>query len=170
MNLLKDPLRPVYFKYLSAAFGSAMITSVYSIVDMAMVGQYQGPDGTAALAVIAPIWNVIFSLGLLMGIGGSVLFSTVKGQRDAHPKDANAYFTVAVAGSVVLAAIVWLALLFCAFSVPTIHYFPLPKPIWCLLNGRCRFFCSTKCWQLFCVTTKIRFLPPSGCCPVGSLI
>ena len=50
MNLLKDPLRPVYFKYLSAAFGSAMITSVYSIVDMAMVGQYQGPDGTAALA------------------------------------------------------------------------------------------------------------------------
>lgn len=83
MNLLKDPLRPVYFKYLSAAFGSTMITSVYSIVDMAMVGQYQRPDGTAALAVIAPIWNVIFSLGLLMGIGGSVLFSTVKGQRDA---------------------------------------------------------------------------------------
>ena len=120
MNLLKDPLRPVYFKYLSAAFGSAMITSVYSIVDMAMVGQYQGPDGTAALAVIAPIWNVIFSLGLLMGIGGSVLFSTVKGQRDTNPKDANAYFTVAVAGSVVLAAIVWLALLF--FEAPSLRF------------------------------------------------
>lgn len=24
-----------------------------------MVGQYQGPDGTAALAVVAPIWNII---------------------------------------------------------------------------------------------------------------
>lgn len=33
-----------------------------------MVGQYQGPDGTAALAVVAPVWNVIYSLGLLMGI------------------------------------------------------------------------------------------------------
>jgi Na+-driven multidrug efflux pump len=32
-----------------------MITSVYSLVDMAMVGQYQGPDGTAALAVVAPV-------------------------------------------------------------------------------------------------------------------
>lgn len=49
MDLLTGKIRPIYFKYLSAAFGSAMITSVYSIVDMAMVGQYQGPDGTAAL-------------------------------------------------------------------------------------------------------------------------
>ncbi len=56
------------FKYLSAAFGSAMITSVYSIVDTAMVGQYHGPEGTAALAVVAPVWNIIYSLGLLMGI------------------------------------------------------------------------------------------------------
>lgn len=59
MDLLTGKIRPIYFKYLSAAFGSAMITSVYSIVDMAMVGQYQGPDGTAALAVVAPIWNII---------------------------------------------------------------------------------------------------------------
>ena len=51
MDLLTGKIRPIYFKYLSAAFGSAMITSVYSIVDMAMVGQYQGPDGTAALAL-----------------------------------------------------------------------------------------------------------------------
>ena len=38
-----------------------------------MVGQYQGPTGTAALAVVAPVWNIIYSLGLLTGIGGSVL-------------------------------------------------------------------------------------------------
>ena len=55
----------------------------YNIVDMAMVGQYQGPDGTAALAVVAPIWNIIYSLGLLMGIGGSVIFST-SGQTGAQ--------------------------------------------------------------------------------------
>ena len=65
---------------LLAAFGSALITSIYSIVDMAMVRQYHGPQGTAALAVVAPIWNIIYSLGLLMGIGGSVLFSTIRGR------------------------------------------------------------------------------------------
>ena len=79
MDFLKGNIKTLYFKYLAAAFGSALITSVYSIVDMAMVGQYQGPEGTAALAVVAPIWNIIFSLGLLMGIGGSVIFSTIKG-------------------------------------------------------------------------------------------
>ena len=50
------------------------ISSIYGIVDMAIVGQYQGPDGTAALAVVAPVWNIIYSLGLLTGIGGSVLY------------------------------------------------------------------------------------------------
>ena len=74
MNLLTDSIRPLYFRYLAAAFGSALISSIYGIVDMAMVGQYQGPDGTAALAVVAPVWNIIYSFGLLAGIGGSVLF------------------------------------------------------------------------------------------------
>lgn len=81
MDFLNGKIRPMYFKYLGAAFGSSFISSIYGVVDMAMVGQYQGPDGTAALAVVSPIWNIIYSLGLLMGIGGSVLFSTLRGSR-----------------------------------------------------------------------------------------
>lgn len=46
MDLLNGRIKPLYFKYLSAAFGSALISSIYGMVDMAMVGQYQGPDGT----------------------------------------------------------------------------------------------------------------------------
>ena len=83
MNFLTDKIRPIYFKYLAAAFGSALITSIYGVVDAAMVGQYQGPTGTAALAVVAPVWNIIYSLGLLTGIGGSVLFGAAKGRQDA---------------------------------------------------------------------------------------
>ena len=55
MDLLCGNIKTLYFKYLSAAFGSALISSIYGIVDMAMVGQYQGPDGTAALAWIGLI-------------------------------------------------------------------------------------------------------------------
>ena len=83
MNFLTDKIRPIYFKYLAAAFGSALITSIYGVVDAAMVGQYQGPTGTAALAVVAPVWNIIYSLGLLTGIGGSVLLSTLRDQAPA---------------------------------------------------------------------------------------
>ncbi len=121
MNLLNGNIKPIYFKYLSAAFGSAMITSVYSLVDMAMVGQYQGPDGTAALAVVAPVWNIIYSLGLLMGIGGSVIFSTVRGQETQKSGNENEYFTAAVIGSVILAFVSWTAIIF--FDKPILLFF-----------------------------------------------
>ena len=96
MELLNGKIKPIYFKYLSASFGTALIASVYSIVDVAMVGQYQGPTGTAALAVVAPVWNIIYSLGLLTGIGGSVLFSTMRGQAAGNEKKSNEYFSAAV--------------------------------------------------------------------------
>ena len=120
MDILTGKIRPLYFRYLSAAFGSALISSIYGIVDMAMVGQYQGPDGTAALAVVAPVWNVIYSLGLLMGIGGSVLFSSQQGGGRPSGEE-NQYFTASVIGSVLLALFAWLGLI--CFEVPLLTFF-----------------------------------------------
>ena len=119
MELLNGKIKKLYFKYLAAAFGSALISSIYSIVDTAMVGQYQGPEGTAALAVVAPVWNVIYSLGLLMGVGGSVIFSAKRGGRSDGGE--NQYFTAAVIGSVVLAALAWIGIL--GFERPILTFF-----------------------------------------------
>lgn len=112
MDFLTGKIKPMYFKYLTAAFGSALISSIYGVVDMAMVGQYQGPDGTAALAVVSPVWNIIYSLGLLMGIGGSVLFSTLRGESEQNRKRSNEYFTAALIGVSILAVLTWLAVIF----------------------------------------------------------
>ena len=119
MDLLNGKIKSLYLKYLSAAFGSAMISCIYGVVDMAMVGQYQGPDGSAALAVVAPVWNVIYSLGLLMGIGGSIIFSARRGGQGR--KNENQYFTVAVIGSTALAALAWAGLL--RFERPILTFF-----------------------------------------------
>lgn len=100
MDLLRDDTKKLFLRYLFPSFGSAIIACVYSLVDMAAVGQYKGSEGTAALAVIAPIWNVIYSIGLLGGIGGSVIFSALKG-KDDDVRNRNSYFTV----SLVLVAI-----------------------------------------------------------------
>ena len=94
MDLLNGKIKSLYFRYLSAAFGSALISCIYGVVDMAMVGQYQGPEGSAALAVVSPLWKVIYSLGLLMGIGGSVIFSAKRGGQGKSNE--NQYFTAAV--------------------------------------------------------------------------
>lgn len=120
MDILKGDVRRIYFKYLAASFGSALISSIYGIVDMAMVGQYQGPEGTAALAVVAPVWNLIYSLGLLAGIGGSVLFSTRRGSGDGTGEE-NRYFTSAVIGAVLLSALAWAGILL--FERPLLRFF-----------------------------------------------
>ena len=120
MDFLNGKIKPMYLRYLSAAFGSAMITSVYSIVDTAMVGQYHGPEGTAALAVVAPVWNIIYSLGLLMGIGGSGIFSTRRGSAKRDGSE-NQYFTVSVLGALLLAALSWAGIM--CFERPILTFF-----------------------------------------------
>ena len=118
MNLLTEKIKPLYLKYLGAAFGSACISSIYGLVDMAMVGQYHGPSGTAAMSVIMPIYNIIYSLGLFMGIGGSVLYSTEKGKGTRRE---NEFFSTALWGTVILALAAWAAIL--AFEVPLLRLF-----------------------------------------------
>ena len=105
MDLINDKIKNIFFKYLFLSFGSALITSIYSIVDMMMVGQYHGYNGTAALAVVAPVWNIIYSLGLLTGIGGSVLYANRKAKCDLS---CNQYFTSSIIFSIILSIIVWI--------------------------------------------------------------
>ena len=121
MDFLNSKIKTLYFRYLASAFGSALITSIYSIVDMAMVGQYHGPAGTAALAVVAPVWNLIYSLGLLMGIGGSVLFGISRGKAGGQTGQSNEYFTASVIGSAILSAAAWLTILL--FDRPLLLFF-----------------------------------------------
>lgn len=112
MDLLKGNIRTIYLKYWGAAFGSALISSIYGAVDMAIIGQYHGPNGTAALAVVSPIWNIIYSLGLLMGIGGSVLFSNLRGQSENNTQKSNQIFTTALIGSMILSVLAWVGIVF----------------------------------------------------------
>ena len=121
MDLLQDNVKRLYFKFLTAAFGSALISSIYGVVAMAMVGQYHGPRGSAAMGVITSVWNLIYSLGLLTGIGGSVLFSVEKEKRQDDPDAANACFTVAAAATGAIALAIW-ALLRC-FETPILRPF-----------------------------------------------
>ena len=111
MDLLRDDVRKTYRRYLAAAFGSSFISTIYSFVDMIVVGQYQGPSGTAALALISPVWNIIFSLGMLFGIGGSVHFGMLRGEKDNVSGTENRYFTSALYVTGTLSALIMTVLL-----------------------------------------------------------
>jgi putative MATE family efflux protein len=120
MDFLNGNIKHIYKKYLAAAFGSSLISCIYSVVDMAMVGNYKGPEGTAALATAMPVWSILYSLGFLMGIGGSVIFSTIRGRTRNNEQKANEYFTAASLGVTILSAVIWLLLIFCDTELLTL--------------------------------------------------
>lgn len=120
MNLLTNNIASVYRKFFAAAFGSALITSIYSVVDAAMVGQYHGPVGLAAIAILAPVWNIIFSLGLLAGMGGSVLYAIRRG-KSAAVQGANRFFTAALLLGLVLSILAAIGLFL--FEDPLLRFF-----------------------------------------------
>lgn len=119
MDILNGKVRPLYFRYLAAASGSALVASVFGIVDAMMVGQYHGPAGNAALAVFNPLWSIIYSLGLLAGIGGSVLFANYRGRGDETA--AQHVFTLSILYGLALSA---LAVLFIGlYREPMLRFF-----------------------------------------------
>ena len=65
MDILNDRVKPLYFKYLVAASGSAMVASIFGMIDAMMVGKYHGPSGNAAIAIFTPVWSFVYSLGIL---------------------------------------------------------------------------------------------------------
>ena len=104
MNLLTSDIKKVYRKYMFSAFGSAIITSIYSMVDIICVGQYEGKVGAAALACITPMWSIFISMGMLFGIGGAVRMSFCRGE--GRKKEGDRYFTAALVSALALSAMV----------------------------------------------------------------
>ena len=56
-----------------AAFGSALISCIYGVVDMAMVGQYQGPAGVLAGGIFNVFGDYFCVFTLDMGMFGTAL-------------------------------------------------------------------------------------------------
>ena len=101
MDFLKGNVRNLFFRYLVIVYASTLISSIYGSIDTAMVGQYHGPAGTAAISVIMPLFSITFCFALLSGLGGSIRFGTERGRQSGIE---NQYFTVSLILTLILAA------------------------------------------------------------------
>ena len=108
MNFLTDDIRSLYRKMLIPSLTGAVVMSIYSFVDTIAVGQSEGAPGAAAMAVIAPVYGLMVFLGLLCGIGGSVMMSVARGKGNVEKGDAC--FTGSVMLVIILTGIAWSAM------------------------------------------------------------
>lgn len=124
-NLLDGNIKHLFSKFLLATLGSSMVTCIYAIVDCVCIGQYQGPDGTAALAIVMPLWTILYSIGLLTGIGGATLFGNAIGK--GQIEEAKKSFTVSFFITLLIAFISWLLIVL--FEDPLLRLFGADEQI-----------------------------------------
>ena len=71
-----------FFKYVVPSVLAFALSGVYAIVDGFFVGQSIGDKGLSAINVAFPVVSLIQSLGTGIGMGGAVLWSLRRGERD----------------------------------------------------------------------------------------
>lgn len=119
LDLLNSKIKPAFFTLFISALGSTIITTIYSTVDMVCMGHHSGPVATASISYVNPFWAMMFAPGVLTGVGGSVMMANRKGA--GNSKDANGYFSLSVALSVVFSIII--SLMFLLFSRELLTFF-----------------------------------------------
>lgn len=107
MDLLKDNLKKLYFRFLIPSLGSAMVMSIYTLTDAIVIGKGVGADALAALSITTPLLCILMSSGILFGIGGSVQMSVNRGT--GNYEKANRFFTLSFFSLAFLTLILWLA-------------------------------------------------------------
>lgn len=106
MDLLKDNLKKLYFRFLIPSLGSAMVMSIYTLTDAIVIGKGVGADALAALSITTPLLCILMSMGILFGVGGSVQMSVCRGT--GNQEKANRFFTLSFAALAVIALLLWL--------------------------------------------------------------
>ena len=119
MDFIRDDMYAIYRKYASASIGSALALSVYSMVDTIAVGHSVGSIGTAAMAVVTPVYGMQAFMASLCGVGGSVLMTKEKAL--CHDKRGNGYFTESFLMNLLLTIVTWI--LFTVFQEPIFRFF-----------------------------------------------
>lgn len=119
MDLLKSNTNKLYFTYTISALGSALVSTIYSTVDMIAIGQYAGPVGSAMAACVNPFWPIMFAPGVLLGIGGSVMMNNRRGS--GNEQSAREYFTLCAILSVLFSIVSFSSMFF--FARPLLAFF-----------------------------------------------
>lgn len=90
----------LYRKYLLPTLCAMVFNAIYIITDTLMIGKGIGEEALVALNLLLPVFSLYFGTGYLFGVGGSVLLSVAKGNKDE--KEQRTIFTTTVLVAVIV--------------------------------------------------------------------
>ena len=99
-----------YFKYISQNIFGLLGTSCYILADTYFISQAAGTSGVALLNLCLPIYNFIFAIGSMLGLGAATRYAILRAQGDER---SERYFSNALLWALVFALPFMLAGIFC---------------------------------------------------------
>ena len=82
LELGTKPIGQLLWQYALPAIVAMSASSLYNIIDRAMIGQLVGPEAIAGLGITFPFMNLSAAFGAAVGVGSSACISVKLGQRD----------------------------------------------------------------------------------------
>ena len=82
LELGQKPVGRLLWQYALPAIVAMTASSLYNIIDRAMIGQMVGPEAIAGLGITFPFMNLGAAFGAAVGVGASTCISVKLGQRD----------------------------------------------------------------------------------------
>jgi putative MATE family efflux protein len=82
LELGQKPVGRLLWQYALPAIVAMTASSLYNIIDRAMIGQMVGPEAIAGLGITFPFMNLSGAFGAAVGVGASTCISVKLGQRD----------------------------------------------------------------------------------------
>ena len=82
LELGQKPVGQLLWQYALPAMVAMTASSLYNIIDRAMIGQLVGPEAIAGLGITFPFMNLSAAFGAAVGVGSSTCISVKLGQRD----------------------------------------------------------------------------------------
>ena len=74
----------LFFKIFFPTLLGMIFNALITVIDGIFVGQGVGPNGIAAVNIIAPLYMVVTGIGLMFGIGASVVAGVMLAQDDSQ--------------------------------------------------------------------------------------
>ena len=82
LELGQKPVGGLLMQYALPAIVAMTASSLYNIIDRAMIGQMVGPEAIAGLGITFPSMNLSAAFGAALGVGASTCISVKLGQKD----------------------------------------------------------------------------------------
>ena len=98
----KQKMLKRFVKYVSQNMLGMLGMSFYILADTFFISKAVGADGITALNLVLPLYNLIFAIGAMIGVGSAIRFVFARNKND---KSADGYFFNAVIWAVILSSV-----------------------------------------------------------------